>query len=276
MDTHFKKSFVGVDSDGTAFDTMTIKHREAFIPAMIEVFGLERYRDDVFSVAEKINLFSQTRGINRFPGLLMTFDALSEKIPEFNVGNTNKFRDFINSGSAMSADALKEYISESNDDFLKRVLAWSELGDVIFSKKAHGLQPFPYVKEALERLSGYADIAVVSAASGKGLRKDWENGGILKYVSSVMGQEEGAKAEQIKKAARGKYDMLLMIGDADGDYRAAKQNGAMFYPIIPRNEEASWRSLYEKYADIFVNGEYTECMEKELYGRFLKSLAEGE
>lgn len=36
--TRKKDFFVGVDSDGTAFDSMTIKHTHAFIPAMVRVF----------------------------------------------------------------------------------------------------------------------------------------------------------------------------------------------------------------------------------------------
>jgi hypothetical protein len=34
-----KKFFVGIDSDGCAFDTMGIKQRECFCPWMIGCFG---------------------------------------------------------------------------------------------------------------------------------------------------------------------------------------------------------------------------------------------
>jgi len=33
--------FVGIDSDGCVFDTMGIKQRECFCPAMIGYFGLQ-------------------------------------------------------------------------------------------------------------------------------------------------------------------------------------------------------------------------------------------
>jgi len=36
-----KKFFVGIDSDGCAFDTMGIKHRECFCPWLIGYFGLQ-------------------------------------------------------------------------------------------------------------------------------------------------------------------------------------------------------------------------------------------
>ena len=33
--------FVGIDSDGCAFDTMEVKHKECFIPNTIKFFGLQ-------------------------------------------------------------------------------------------------------------------------------------------------------------------------------------------------------------------------------------------
>ena len=79
-----KKFFIGVDSDGTAFDSMTIKHTDSFIPAMFEVWGLDGVRERVTEIEQYVNLYSKDRGINRFPGLLMTFEkmikeALSQK-----------------------------------------------------------------------------------------------------------------------------------------------------------------------------------------------------
>ena len=73
-----KKYFIGIDSDGTAFDSMTIKHRKAFIPAMIKVWHLEGYADKVSEICEYINLYSPTRGIDRFSGLKITFDRFKE------------------------------------------------------------------------------------------------------------------------------------------------------------------------------------------------------
>ena len=35
-----KEFFVGIDSDGCAFDSMEIKHKECFIPNFIKHFGL--------------------------------------------------------------------------------------------------------------------------------------------------------------------------------------------------------------------------------------------
>ena len=71
-----KKFFIGIDSDGTAFDSMTVKHRRAFIPTIIKTWNLDKASDAVYEICEDINLFSKTRGIDRFSGLVPTFERL--------------------------------------------------------------------------------------------------------------------------------------------------------------------------------------------------------
>lgn len=74
-----KDFFIGVDSDGTAFDSMTIKHKKAFIPAFIEMWDYGEYSSTVTQICKQINLYSKTRGIDRFSGLLLTFDEISRR-----------------------------------------------------------------------------------------------------------------------------------------------------------------------------------------------------
>ena len=74
-----KKYFIGVDSDGTAFDSMTIKHTDSFIPAMISVWNLDSVRERVTEIEQYINLYSKDRGVNRVPGLLKTFEIMIDE-----------------------------------------------------------------------------------------------------------------------------------------------------------------------------------------------------
>ena len=48
-----KKFFIGIDSDGTAFDSMTIKHTDSFIPAMFSVWGMEGVRERAAEIEER-------------------------------------------------------------------------------------------------------------------------------------------------------------------------------------------------------------------------------
>jgi len=68
--------FVGIDSDGCAFDTMEVKHKECFIPNIVRFYNLAAVSKYAREAAEFVNLYSQWRGINRFPGLIMTLDLL--------------------------------------------------------------------------------------------------------------------------------------------------------------------------------------------------------
>lgn len=61
-----KEFLVCVDSDGCAMDTMNIKHFRTFGPEFVKSFHLEDIEKDVLDHWNKTNLFSETRGINRF------------------------------------------------------------------------------------------------------------------------------------------------------------------------------------------------------------------
>lgn len=70
--------FIGVDSDGCAFDTMEIKHKECFIPNIINTWDLQPVSRFVRQAAEFANLYSVHRGCNRFIALELVFDLLGD------------------------------------------------------------------------------------------------------------------------------------------------------------------------------------------------------
>ena len=41
------KFFIGIDSDGCAFDTMEIKHKECFIPNIIKYWNLQAVSNNI-------------------------------------------------------------------------------------------------------------------------------------------------------------------------------------------------------------------------------------
>src|SRR2546426_7365398 len=68
--------FIGIDSDGCVFDTMEIKHKECFAPMFIKHFGLQAVSKYAREVWEFVNLYSKTRGANRFPALSHSLNLL--------------------------------------------------------------------------------------------------------------------------------------------------------------------------------------------------------
>ena len=65
-----------------------------------------------------------------------------------------------------------------------------------------------------------------------------------------------------------------MIGDAPGDYKAAKDNDALFFPVNPGAEEASWELFYNEAIDRFFEGTYAGDFETGLIDKFNSYLPE--
>ena len=119
-------------------------------------------------------------------------------------------------------------------------------------------------------------MVVVSQTPTEALTREWQEHKIDRYVAVIAGQEMGTKTEHLKMAAEGKYpsEKMLMIGDAPGDLKAAKNNNALFYPVKPGDEEASWQRLYEEGLDHFFAGSYAGDYERALIEEFERILPE--
>ena len=76
-----KKSdcIVCIDSDGCAMDTMEVKHRTCFGPQWIKTFGLTEHEAECMELWLSINLYSITRGINRFKGLALALAEVEKR-----------------------------------------------------------------------------------------------------------------------------------------------------------------------------------------------------
>ncbi len=266
--------FVGIDSDGCVFDTMEIKHKECFIPNIINCWGLQAVSKYAREAAEFVNLYSKHRGINRWPALLMVFDLLAErpevqrrgvKLPE-----VPTLRDWAKTEKALGNPQLKSAIEKTGDPVLKRALAWSEAVNASIAEMVHDVPPFPFVRESFEALSKKADMICVSQTPGEALQREWEEHSVSKYAAVIAGQEMGSKSEHLKLAAAGKYpaEKCLMIGDAPGDLKAARANGFLFFPVNPGHEEASWQRFYEEAMGRFLAGTYAGDYERALIAEF--------
>ena len=273
--------FVGIDSDGCAFDTMEIKHKECFTPNIIKHWKLQPVSKYAREAAEFVNLYSKWRGINRWPALVMVFDLLRER-PEVQARNVVPpeapcIRAFIaDDAFPKSNDGLQAYMAAHPDPELDTAWAWTTAVNASVADMVHGVPPFPYVRESLAFLDGKADMIVVSATPMEALTREWEEHDIARYVQVIAGQEMGKKALHLELAAKGKYapDRVLMIGDAPGDMKAARANGALFYPVKPGHEEESWQRFYKEALHRFLAGEYAGDYEAALVAEFEATLPE--
>jgi phosphoglycolate phosphatase-like HAD superfamily hydrolase len=266
--------FVGIDSDGCAFDSMEIKHKECFCPNIVKWWDLQAVSKYAREAAEFVNLYSKWRGINRWPALVMVLDLLRER-PEVvargaAIPEAKRLREFMESGKPLSDSGLKAYMAERPDPELDRALNWSQAVNASIADLVHGVPPFPYMRESLQALQSHADVVVVSATPTEALVREWEEHDIARYVRVIAGQEMGSKKQHLALAAKGKYapDRILMMGDAPGDLEAARANGALFFPINPGQEEKSWERFYKEGLARFTAGQYAGEYETALIAEF--------
>ena len=114
-------------------------------------------------------------------------------------------------------------------------------------------------------------MVIVSQTPLEALVREWEEIDLKKYIRVIAGQEHGTKSEHISMAAKGKYHdkRILMIGDAKGDLDAARNNGILFYPVIPGNEDKSWEKFISEGLDKFLNETFAGDYEDALINDFL-------
>jgi len=265
---------VGIDSDGCAFDTMEVKHKECFIPNTIRFFGLQPVSRYGREAAEFVNLYSKWRGINRFPALTMTLELLRDR-PEVTkrgvrISELASVHDWMKRETKLGMPALKAEVEHTGDADLARTYDWSQAVNDAIDQMVRGVPPFPFVREALAKLDGVADVIVCSATPGKALQKEWEEHGIARYTAAICGQEVGSKKEILAQAIKAGYapENVLMIGDAPGDMAAARGVKARYYPVNPGNEDASWERFYAHACDRFLNNEYAGPYEADLVAEF--------
>ena len=275
-----KEFFIGIDSDGCAFDTMEIKHKECFCPAFINHFNLQAVSKYARETWEFVNLYSGTRGVNRFLAVIRTLDLLAEReevlLRNVKVHEMKSLREWVEVETKLGNPALKKLVDAADNAELSMLYDWSMDVNETVARIVRNVPPFPFVIESLDKMNGNADAIVVSQTTGEALNREWKEHGIEQYVKMIAGQEMGSKTEHIRYAANGKYDdnKILMIGDAPGDLKAAKDNDALYFPIIPGQEEKSWEIFYKEGLGRFFNGTFSGKYEEKLIDEFFTHLPE--
>lgn len=270
--------FVGIDSDGCVFDTMELKHKECFIPNIINYYELQSISKYAREAAEFVNLYSKSRGINRFPALVETLEWL-QKRPEVKARGVEvtipeSLRKWIAEETKLGNPALEKKVNESNDKDLAHALKWSVAVNEMISGMVRGVPPFPMVRESLAKMFDKADMVVCSATPNEALEAEWKEHDVAKYVVAICGQEAGNKKETLSNATKYGENKSLMIGDAPGDFKAAQANKTLFYPINPGAEEASWQRFHDEAIDKFFDGSFAGSYQKMLLDEFDSFLPE--
>ncbi len=272
------KFFIGIDSDGCVFDTMEVKQKEFFIPNALKYFELYPISKPLRETWEFVNLYSVNRGGNRFISLLKVFELLSErddvKLSGVKLPDLSSLRQWTQTETKLGNATLRKYYEANPSNDLLKIVSWTEAINHEIAELLRNIPPFPDAKKSIVKISESADLIVVSQTPLDALDREWKEHDMKKYISLIAGQEHGSKTEHLALAAKGKYDdnKILMIGDAKGDLDAARNNGVLFFPIIPGRENESWGKFMDEGAKKFVSNTYSGAYEESLLNEFMNAL----
>jgi phosphoglycolate phosphatase-like HAD superfamily hydrolase len=252
-----------IDSDGTAMDAMNSKHKKCFGPCFVSEWGLDSNRHEVLNIWNEVNLYSKTRGFNRFLTLVEVLKRINGKCQD--ISELDTLANWVESAPELSNRCLKEEIEKKDSAVLKKALSWSLAVNMEIAKlTSEDNKPFEGVKDCLEYAFGKVDISVISSANMNAIFEEWGHFDMLKYIGAMTSQEIGTKEQCISKMLQKGYkaENVLMIGDAFPDIEAAKANGVFFYPILPDKEKECWTKLREFYLGELITGNYQNHQEK--------------
>ena len=252
---------VCVDSDGCVMDTMNCKHFHCFGPCMVNEWGLEEWKDAILDRWNVINLFSMTRGINRFKGLAMALGEINTQYKP--ITGIEALQHWANTAPALSNDGVAKAAAEATDAdsklIFEKALSWSKAVNAAIVELDENLKvPYEGAKEGLAAAHAFADVAMVSSANRDAVEEEWGKFGLLEHTDIVLAQDIGSKAACIAEMLKFGYDpnKVVMVGDAPGDSDAAEKNGVHYYPILVNHEKESWDEAIAVAFGKLQSGEY--------------------
>ncbi len=267
-----KDYLICIDSDGCAMDTMNVKHIRCFGPEWIKTFGLEEYETEALEYWNKINLYSGTRGINRFKGLALGLLEMERR--GVMIEGLDDFVRWTEETKELSNPSLLAQCQKVRSNCMELALLWSIHVNLSITELPRLDKPFPNVKTAMADMKQWADLVAVSSANGQAVEEEWMKHDLKGHTKALLSQEVGSKAFCIAKLLEKGYspEKVCMVGDAPGDRDAAYANQVWFYPIVVGKEGESWRKLREEVFPRLLAGDFDEAYQRELMVPFNEAL----
>ncbi len=237
---------------------MTVKHKHCYGPCMVAEWNLEPWRQQILTLWDEINLYSMTRGINRFDALTLALREIDKQYTR--IDGIPELTAWTEAAPKLSESVLETELRHNSAPILQKALRWSYAIDRAILELPWELRgAFPGVKEGLRAVRFWADVAVVSSANHRVVEEEWRHYGIEDCADVLLSREAGNKLQCVAALRTLGYseDHILMVGDSPSDRMAAEMNGVLFYPILARHEPESWAKFPEA-AERMRGGDYWE------------------
>jgi len=190
-----KDFFIGFDSDGCVFDSMEIKQKECFCPAFINNFDMQGAATAARETWEFVNLYSKTRGVNRFLAAIRAVELLAErkelKARGINVPSVAGLKAWTERETKLGEASLVPEVEKNPHPDLQRALSWSEDVTAAVKKIVRNLPPYPQVPGILKAAMPKADLMVVRMTERLVAELEDEGRAVLvgRAAPAVLGQE---------------------------------------------------------------------------------------
>ena len=256
---------------------MDIKHFRCFGPCMIEVWGLHAHEQELLARWNEINLYTMTRGINRFKGLAIALKEAEETYDDVQIDDLETFLRWTEITKELSNRAIEDVLAQKESKSLRMALEWSERVNVAIKNLPEEENlPFEGAKAGLAAAHAAADVAIVSSANAGAVREEWTRHNLIEHTDIMLAQDAGTKAYCIGQLLQKGYEKnhVLMIGDAPGDQKAAEDNGVLYYPILVKKEKSSWERFLSEGLEKFLSETYSGKYQEERIKEFQKNLSE--
>jgi len=269
-----REFLVCIDSDGCAMDTMDCKHFHCFGPCMVDEWELGEWRDEILEYWNQVNLYTMTRGINRFLALgkvLMHVNGTYREISQI-----QEFASWTETAKELSNASVKAAYEQTGQEVFQKALDWSIAVNLAITKLPEELKkPFDGAPYGVKTAHEAADVAIVSSANQEAVKEEWEKFGLMESVDICLTQTEGSKAFCIGEMLKKGYapDHVLMVGDAPGDKAAAETNGVLYYPILVKKEAESWKRFTDEALPKFLEESYKGEYQEQVIREFLENLS---
>ncbi len=276
MEMSFRKTkdyVLCVDSDGTVMDTMNGKHTRCFAPLAADMWHIEN-EERFFTIWNEINLFSKTRGVNRFKGLVYALHEVKKY--ELQLEDFSYIVNWVETAASLSNSTLAEAVKNESEHSaayrqLSKALLWSNSANECIHAFEQHCESFVGVSDALAEAVKNAHIVVVSSANTQALEFEWKQHDLFQFTDMIYGQEAGSKVFCIQQILSYGFDpsKVLMIGDAYGDMKAAEAAGVLFFPVLFGKEPQSWIEFQHNALPKLLNGDYEKDYHQAMKNAFL-------
>lgn len=267
-----KRYLVCVDFDGSVMDTMDVKHIHCLGPAFMEVWGMEDRQEEVLSYWNRINLYSDTRGMNRFRAFVM---ALREKGYAWDMDGFAELEQWTKKTDLWTAASLKAFMDPLDSECCRKAYQWSELADQRFATllETQG-RVFYGVAGVLKSLHQVADVAVISSEKREVADSLWTGRKLMEHVDMRLSAEDGTREHCLKMLLERGYETedVLVVGSTQEDCLISGEMKTAFYPILAGQEVSSWRELKQTVMEKWVGGRYKADRQEEYRNRFFANL----